>query len=522
MKKTAKSLLALTLALILCLAVGCTTGTGGQSGDADGPIKFTMTYSDNPTLPFKNDWLSVKTANELFNVDVTYEVIPTADYSTKTIAELQTGTKIDVMLYRTPKTGELASLALNGAIVPISDYVDKGWCPNFEKYIKDWGMQDELNAEKLSDGKYYYLPALYDKQFYDGGLILREDLLEEFKMDAPKTYDDLYEYLKKCKERDPECYPLTYLVGPRVFYRMTMPSFGISLGENASTGTWVLSWDYDKKEYFAGAISDDYKTYLEYLAKLYAEGLLDPEFYPQGDMWATKMSTGAATATYAYYDQIGGVIANSEVEGIKLNLYPPLEGSNGAHHQPKSRLGSGIIFTEAASKRSDFEQLVRAVDKMFYSEEAVNLWCLGVEGVTYDWNDDVFGGIEFMPEARDSGDGIYKYLQVEYGLGSDPLQQVWINAHEMTKYDENYAQINAAVAAMDNAIQAIPPSALFTEDQAEQANLYQAALKDAFDIWAEDFITGKKSLDTDWAAYVAEMQTKGIDKMLEIYNAAKR
>ena len=123
--------------------------------------------------------------------------------------------------------------------------------------------------------------------FYDGGLILREDILKKYNLSEPKTFDDLYVYLKKYKKDNPDSYPLTILAGPRVLFRMTMPSYGISLGKNSSTGTGVLSWNYDSRDYFAGATSDMYKSYVSYLAKLYKEGLLDPEMADpiDGDKW---------------------------------------------------------------------------------------------------------------------------------------------------------------------------------------------------------------------------------------------
>ena len=41
-----------------------------------------------------------------------------------------------------------------------------------------------------------------------------------------------------------------------------------------------------------------------------------------------------------------------------------------------------------------------------------------------------------------TADGIYKSMQLKYGCGSDVTQMVWINEREMSKYDENYAEIN--------------------------------------------------------------------------------
>lgn len=526
------------LALIFILAVmsaltGCSGGnksgsespsppaSSNPSPDAseapksEEPLKISMYYSDNATLPFQKDWLTVQEVQKRFNVDINFEVIPIADYQTKVSLALNTGTNApDVILYQSIK-GENASLALNGAIVPISDYSD--WTPNFNARVKEFGLEEDIAALNLKDGKRYSLPSLYDKPFYDGGLIMREDLLTKYNLEAPKTFDDFYNVLKKFKEENPDSYPLTILAGPRVLYRMTMPSYGISLGKNGADGTNTLSWNYDTKTYFPGAISDEYKEYLKFFSKLYAEGLLDPEMKDpiDGDKWSQKMATGKSFATYAYYDQIGGVESAATEPGFKLQMYPPLEGPAGAHHQQKTRTGSGIIFPKKTADRPDFERIVKTIDEMFFSEDGAKIWTLGVEGQTYTMEGDK---IKYADEIVNSPNGIYKEMQLKYGAGTDVTQLVWVNAREMTKYDENYAQINAVVAAMDNAIQSIPPTPLFDDMQAEEAASLQTPLFDTFEIWADAFLTGKKSLDNDWDQYVNEMKTLQIEKFAQIYN----
>ena len=512
MKKT------LLVSLVVCLTTSLFLFAGGvqeAKGGSTAPIKFSVFYSDNATLPFKQDWLTVTEVQKRVNADVSFEVIPIADYQTKVSLALNTGTNApDVILYQSTK-GENAALALNGALVPISDY--SAWTPNFNERVKEFGLEDDVNGLKLKDGKRYFMPALFDVPFYDGGLILRQDLLEKYGLAAPKTFDDLYNVLKVFKQNNPTSYPLTILAGPRVLYRMTMPSWGISLGKNGASGSNTLSWDYAKKQYFAGAISDKYKSYVTFFHKLYAEGLLDPEMAEpiDGDKWSQKLATGKAMATYAYYDQIGGVTANSSIPGFKLQMYPALAGPDGAHHQPKSKTGSGIMFPVKTSKRADFEQLVRAVDEMFFSADNAKLWCLGVEGTTYNL---VNGKVVFSDEIRNSSEGIYKSLQVKYGCGSDVTQMVWVNAREMTKYDENYARINAEVEAIGDVIQAIPPTPKFDDMQSEEAGTLQTPLFDAFERWNSAFLTGSKDISKDWDSYVKEMKTLGIDKFTEIYN----
>jgi len=479
------------------------------------PLKFSMYYADNATLPFKEDWPIIQEVKKRYNVDITFEPIPIADYLTKVSLALNTGNNApDVILYQQIK-GENASLALNGAIVPISDYSD--WTPNFNARVKEFGLEDQVDSLKLKDGKRYNLPSLYDKPFYDGGLILRQDLLEKYQLQAPKTFDDLYNVLKKFKQENPDSYPLTILAGPRVLYRMTMPSFGVSLGKNGADGSRTLSWDYANQQYFPGAISDQYKEYMTFFSKLYAEGLLDPEMADpiDGDKWSQKLATGKSFASYAYYDQIGGVEGAATEAGFKLQMYPPLAGPAGAHHQQKSSTGSGIIFPKKTANRPDFERLVKTIDEIFFSEEGAKLWCLGIEGQSYTMDGDK---IKYADDIVNSPNGIYKEMQLKYGAGNDVTQLVWVNAREMTKYDENYGQINATVAAMDNAIQAIPPTPMFDDLIAEEAASLQTPLYDAFEVWADGFLTGKKNLTTDWDKYVKEMKTLQIDKFTQLYN----
>ena len=541
MKGRLKRKLTSSLALFLSftLLVACNTsdpnnGNGdngnGDNGNgdtasttADVPtddrITIKVAYSDNPTLPFKADWVAVQQVEELANVDLEFDIIPSSDYSTKVSLYLNTQENIpDVILFQSTN-GENANLAINGAIVPISDY--KELTPHFWKQVEDHNLQSEVDNVTLADGKLYYLPSVFDKQFYDGGLIMRQDYLEANNIDTPTSYDDFYELAKAYKADHPDSYPLTSLVGYRVLERMVMPSWGISLGGNSSSGSYVLSYDFDKGEYFTGATSDQMKSYLEYMHKLYAEGLLDPEFQGpvDGDAWANKLATGQAMATYAYYDQIGGVESNSDIEGFKLNLFPPLEGPGGAHHQPKSRVGSGPLFPAKTLDNDNFERIVSAIDTIFYSPEGAEAWSMGQEGVTYEIVDNE---IVYNDTILSSPEGIYKTMQKEYGTGSAVTQMVWSFDEEMTKYDENYKQINEQVAAMDNAIQQLPPSPILDDMQSEEVGLIQTPLADKYDVWVNEFITGVKSLDTDWDTYVQEMIDAGIEDMLEIYNSNLR
>ena len=308
-------------------------------------------------------------------------------------------------------------------------------------------------------------------------------------------------------------------MAPYVTYRMTMPAYATALGKSCDPKATVLYWNREAKEYELSAFSEATREYLRFMNKLFDEGLLDPEQAPIIDdaVWSSKMTSGYSMATYAYYDQIGGLEAASEIEGYDLQMYAPLAGPDGAHHQPKSRVSAGIMFPITTAERDDFEQVVRAVDKMFYSEEAAKIWHVGIEGVTYNVVD---GEIEFIDEIKNAPEGIFKYMQVKYGTGADPFQMVWLNDLDFLKYDEFYANLNAEVAAMDDAIQSVAPAPWFDDIEAEEAATIQAGLIDPVEVWIDAFVTGKKDIDSDadWAEYVAELEALGANELFAIYN----
>ena len=121
MKKSLKSILALTLALVMIVGlVACSndssstpapaagSGTSEPSDDApnasDGLIHVSMYYADNPTLPWKDDWLAAQKTAEICGLELEVEAIPSAELGTKVSLALNTQQNCpDVIQYQTTK-----------------------------------------------------------------------------------------------------------------------------------------------------------------------------------------------------------------------------------------------------------------------------------------------------------------------------------------------------------------------------------------------------------------------------------
>lgn len=117
-------------------STAASTESGTPDYSNEDPINIRIYLSDNATLPYKEDWLTFTEVQKRCNVNLDVEAIPIADYSTKVSLALNTGENVpDVILYQST-TGENASLALNGALVPISDYSD--WTPTSTPALRKW------------------------------------------------------------------------------------------------------------------------------------------------------------------------------------------------------------------------------------------------------------------------------------------------------------------------------------------------------------------------------------------------
>ena len=474
------------------------------------PVQFTIYYLDSSSVPFKADWLALQETAKLANAEVTVEAIPEGEYSTPVNQALETGENCPDVIMFYELFGSRTLLCMNGGAVPISNYSE--WSPNFNAMVEKLGLTDQVNNLKLADGNRYILPALHESTEYSGGLILRADFLEEKGFEDPKTFDDLYQILKAYKEENPDSYPMVHYLASYITHRMIMPAWGCAVGYNVPPYLGPIAWDYENQVYYNTGTSDAYREYLQYMNKLASEGLLDPEASAE-DVWSAKMTSGKAICTYAYYDQIASLEAASEIEGFDLKLYLPLEGPAGALGENRGQAYRGLLFPAAVAERDDFEQVVRAVDKMFYSEEAARIWSIGVEGVTYNM---VNGEIQFVDEVKNAPEGIDRYLQSNYGCGTSGFQSVWLDEYIVPKMEPEYAQIYTAAAEM-GANQPYAPEPRFDEFELEESYMYWfGTLTNS----CEQFIYGELDINDDaaWAAYCDQLMAEGLQEYLDLHN----
>jgi putative aldouronate transport system substrate-binding protein len=435
-------------------------------------------------------------------------VVPQTDFRTKQMLMLNAGEWPDVYLSR----GDDSEFAINGVLLPISDHMDK--LPNLSRIFQEHDLETDLKNLSELDGKLYALPGINETGAFSAGIALRLDLVDKYGLDVPTDFEQLYEVMKVFKEKDPQSMPIIMFWG----INQVISFMGRSWHFEILTGNDNVYYDRDTKKYEASATSPKFKSLLEYLHRTYAEGLMDPELFTVDlDQWAQKLITGRSTVTWCWGDQLPS-INSPGVEnepGFLLDNIVPLKANADSKlpFQNTSFAENQFVIPSAIAEKPYFNDLLRFMDWWCYSDEGILLSNWGVEGKTFLIENENY---VFTPELLASPNGAPKQSQMDFGL------YAYLTAYKRKDRFYEYIGPEAAVItekmAADNLFIAAPPRAKMTIDEKEEAGFISAPIKDYVDKSIEAFVTGSMSLEKDWDSYVNNIESQGIQKLVDIYN----
>lgn len=322
-----------------------------------------------------------------------------------------TGYEIDWQLF---KTGEDVATQLNlllasgdapdliqitGDLNLVYEYASKGGLAELDEAYEVYGdYLQEIYTEDVVD-MLRYEGSLYGLPRYTGGApigtwAVRQDWLDELGLDAPTDRDELYDVLVAMKEAYPDCTPL--LVNDS-FWNMTpvLGSFGIY-----TNGAQV--YQIEDGEVTVPLLGEQGKEFIEYMHKLYKEGLIDSEFITD-DAIIEKMIAGQAGVMMVDYVAMCRQMPNfkeNNPEG-ELVYIEPTKGDNGEQGYLSQNLISQIWIVPKSSE-DKVDACIDFLNKCNASEEIVNNISLGFEGQSYTVEGDKY------VKTENASDYVYK------------------------------------------------------------------------------------------------------------------
>lgn len=383
---------------------------------------------------------------------------------------------------------EYYKYAMQGVLTETTPYLAS--MPDYTKLAGE----DVLNAPVFG-GKLYCFPSVLEEQdlnrTHAGGVLVRKDVMTAQSIAVPKTIDEFYAMWKTIAEKT-DYIPLT------------------AAGDafSAIKAAFRVALDYkeagDKLEYIW--IQPEYKEYLTFMNRLYAEKLLDNEYITvNGTMLVEKLMGDQAFSTINgwAFACVNVRDIGTKINGAEMAFLPQPSGPNGA----KALLFNGwpvqrLWVVPMAAKNKD-----AAAKFMNYmaTAESKAVQDYGIENEDYTKNAD--GTVNQTTEQQ-----MNVTWKICYEVMATPDSfKVRLKAKG---YDWAYDQALDAQKEADfttNLMSILPSDDAFLKVQ------QRLALKTFVDEETAKFISGTRPL-SEFDAFVAELKSKGLDEQTEALN----
>lgn len=253
-------------------------------------------------------------------------------------------------------------------------------------------------------------------------------------------------------------------------------------------------------------VTEEYReTSLAYYAKMYEDGILDPQGFTQSQ--EQMCATGATSDVYGMFIYPTPKTVVGEERTLDYITLKPFDGGD------TLPLNRGISMNGMAitDKCEHPEVLVAWID-YFYGEEGSVVGYLGYEGITYEMDEEGYWSF-IDPDAFRSftlfGACPSPQLIPDIINKVDPEVDP-VGAHENNQYYFDLCQNYGTVL----------PTIKFNEDENIRISDLKPDITSYWATYAAEIAIGEKSLDDTWEEYCQTMTKMGIEEYEKIYQDA--
>jgi putative aldouronate transport system substrate-binding protein len=283
--------------LVLSMIAGLSTATAAT---ATAPGTFTILLSENYDPKYLlGDTPVFKEWERLANVRITYQTAPGGD-PINTIIQTRLASGIDlpdIMAASVITDSNAINLAKQGMLVDLTNLIPK--YPSIQKAFYTTYPTVAKIFKSPQDGHIYWLPSyIYGSPMEGRMLSVRQDWMAAAGIkDVPTTTDAFYQYMKAVQAADPN--------GNKKKDEIWLwDSFN---GASYMAGAWGVNLRDDERSFqplangkiVASYVTDEAKAYFQYIAKFYAEGLVDQDpFNMSPEAYNNKLATNTVAAGF--------------------------------------------------------------------------------------------------------------------------------------------------------------------------------------------------------------------------------
>lgn len=487
--------------------------SGASSGEsADHPYKEKLSislisrglYTTNGAVS-KDDKV-VDFLNQKYNMDLTLNYVPSPNQSeifTKLNSMIAANDIPDIMESRTDGIGGevYRNLAKSGQLIDVEQFIKAraDRYPNLLERISD----PDAESYRAEDGKLYAVPSLFGA--WDHAWFIRKDWLDDLGLSLPTTLAELHDVLKAFVEKDPDGKKNVGLTISNAWW----------LNHIYAGFTGGFNWTQKDGKYVYNFNRPEMKDALQYVHGLYAENLLDKEFFThvQERDEIAKFTSGRAGVLLigaGFFGKVKEQVTAYNPKAKVAFLPVDMKGPNGL-----ARI-SGSKFIEGVMINKDTKDPERIFDLLEFalSEEGRSLFAYGVEGTHYtvDGNGNKVPNEDLFKKEGWTFGSRHPFLQATLDttmiLSDEALQ--YLTEEDRTMFRNFAADLNKS---------GLPVA----KDQLPGVQIN--ALKDVgskpFDTFSKSeiaFITGDKNIDANWDEFQKTLLKQGFQAAMDEVN----
>lgn len=476
-------------------------------------------------------WVEEKT-----NIKLDFDVAPMAQSENrqKLNLVLASGQLPDIIMNFGIPLNEQQTMADQGLILPLNDLIDQ-YGYEFKEVMKMYPVEETFS---LADGKMYSMPHINDCYHcqHSQKAWIYKPWLDKLGLKVPTTTDELEQVLIAFKTQDPNGNGIADEI----------PWSG------AQTGSWHAALDQFIMNSFVynpdlgpvthmfvenGKIKMAYaepgwKEGIIYLNKLYKQGLIDPEVFTN-DMTKHKGLGEYPDNAIMGFTQAGwpGMFidwnAGASTRWQEYVPVAPLKGPSGLQLSPATPYGFGGTGAAMITKDCKYPEAAFRLIDLFYSYEATMRSVYGRPGE--EWVEADAGAESITGEGTPRYNVIVAWSEQEQAITwqqaaptfrSTQFRLEWQQYNPADPLERLLYQWSRDLYAPYGKPDMIVPPLIFTSDQSKELGTISAALTAYADQMFAAFVTGQQDVNSGWDQYLADLKTNGLDRFLEIYQAA--
>lgn len=430
-----------------------------------------------------------KFLKEKTGYEVKYDLLPAENADDKLNLLMANKEPYDFMKLQ---PAQFAKLVAAGALEPLDEYLNK-----YGANLKNAISPESWNAAKVN-GKIYGIPESGSGVIVNQLLAVRQDWMDELGLKAPTNADELYNVLKTIKEKK-NVIPLTIWKTTGVMDIMDTLGgmFGITTDWKNQGGKLVHQVE-----------DPNMKEFLNYMAKLYKEGLIDSEWgLNTVDKSIEKVVSGKAAMMPIPYYLAPNVInpLTKNFPTAKLTVLPVLKDKNGKAEV--KAIGTSVgwfigVPKFSANKEHTIKYLDLKMKPDIFKESAI-----GIEGVHHTFKDGNYAPI--LPKFNDDYANGSNYMT---GVDEKNYPNYW---KARVRKDENVAKIFESIQANSKGIMVTDPLAAAPPIDAIAKNT-QKLTKLTGDTFVK-YISGAEPV-SNYDNYLKQWKADGGDEMVKAAN----